>query len=51
MEIYKGILPPRFCEGWLSNWKAQYQIKKYTLHGEAGSIHLGVEDTETMENV
>ena len=51
MDIYKDIAPPKFSEGWLSNWKARYQIKKYTLHDEAGTVELGEEDTETMEKV
>ena len=35
----------------MSYWKARYQIKKYTLHGEAGSVELGEEDIETIGKV
>jgi len=51
MDIYKDMEPPKFSEGWLSKWKARYRIKKYTLHGKAGSVDLGDEDTETIERI
>lgn len=51
MPIYAGLEPPKFSEGWLSRWKARYNVKKHSLHGEAGSVQLGQEDTEMMRQI
>lgn len=51
MPIYAEIEPPKFSEGWLTRWKARYNVKKHSLHGEAGSVELGQEDEEMIQQI
>jgi len=34
---------PKFSQGWLSAFKKRYMVKKFTLHGEPGSVGDGEE--------
>ena len=48
LPVYTATPMPKFSEGWLTNGKNRYGIKKFVFHGEDGSV---VDIEKQMENI
>ena len=51
MPIYAQQVMPKFSDGWLCAFKKRYQIKKFVLHWELGSVHDREETAGLMQEI
>ena len=51
LPAYTATPMPKFSEGWLTNWKNWYGIKKFVFHGEDGSVVVDEDIEKQMENI